>query len=89
METKTATGIVEEHSAVTGFAFPFWISTDVFVMKNFALGMLGMWSPWFRVEECRYAGSSGVSNDCRREPAAADRYLFFGVGARVHLEFVK
>ena len=88
-ETKTATVTIEEHSAVTGFAVPFWLSMDVFVLKNLALGMLAMWSPWFRVEECRYAGSSGVSTDCRREPTASDRYVFFGVGARIHLEFVK
>jgi hypothetical protein len=88
-ETTTPGGKIEQHSAVTGFAVPFWLSFDVFVTNRVALGVLGMWAPWFRVEECRYEGTSGLTTQCKREPTASDRYLFLGLGARVHLEFVK
>jgi len=87
-ETTTGAVTTESHAAVTGFAVPFWLSFDVFVARTIALGLVGIWSPWFRVEECRHEGASGLSAQCQREPLSSDKYLFFGLGARFHLDFV-
>ena len=86
--TKPSAGSMEAESrhAAPGFALPVWLGIDV-VFGDLALGVVGIWSPWWLSESC-----SGVGDglpDCQQETSSPEHYLFIGLGVRLHLEFVR
>lgn len=77
---------IEVRNTATGVAMPVLLGLDV-VVGDIAFGVMGMWSPWWRLEECRAEGTGDPS--CERETSGFEQYLFIGAGARLHLEFVR
>ena len=76
----------ESRQSVPGFAMPVWLGLDVLI-GDVAVGLVGIWTLWWRVEECSSVGT-GLP-ECRRVSSAPIQYLFLGLGVRLHLEFVQ
>lgn len=85
-ETRTASGTTEERASIPGFAMPVWLGLDV-VLGDVALGLVAIWTLWWRNEECASVGTGLPA--CHRVSSAPIQYLFLGAGLRVHLEFVQ
>ena len=85
-ESRSGATTTESRAAIPGVSVPVWVGLDV-VLGAAALGVVAIWAPWWRIEECT-SMATGVP-ECRRESSAPTAYLFLGLGFRLHLEFVQ
>ena len=76
----------DQRNAISGAALPFIAALDLVLVKGLALSAIGMWSPWWFAENCSSQGTAIPV--CQPSPAGPEQYLFFGLGLRLHLQFV-
>ena len=76
-----------QDDAVPGASLPVSVGLDIAVTKGFALGLLGIWGPWWHTEAC---SSSGLgASTCEARTTLPEHYFFVGLGCRLNLRFVE